>query len=60
VIAHLRALDRQYAGRIYIVGVYLSDDATEAEQTHAVFPRLIHASPRALPGKLGDLVAALG
>lgn len=58
-VAQLRAFERQYAGRIYLVGVYLSDDATEAEQMRALFPRLVHASPRALPGKLGDLVAAL-
>ena len=53
---------REYVGRIHVIGVYLHDakvDADEEAQMRGLFPNLISASPKELPDKLGDLIAAL-
>jgi hypothetical protein len=53
---------REYAGCIHVIGVYLHDekvDADEEAQMRGLFQNLISASPKELPNKLGDLIAAL-
>jgi hypothetical protein len=54
---------KEYAGRIHVIGVYLHDgkkvDVDEETQMRRLFPNLISASPNELPNKLGDLMAAL-
>ena len=53
---------RENAGRIHVIGVYLHDDKVDADeeaQMRGLFPNLISASPKELPNKLGDLITAL-
>jgi hypothetical protein len=54
---------KEYAGRIHVVGVYLCDErggsSHEIAQMQSLFATLIVAKPSELSDKLGDLIAAL-
>jgi hypothetical protein len=55
------AFQRQYDGRIFVVGVYLAEapDEDEAQAMRGLFQRVVVATPPELPAKLGALLTAL-